>query len=380
MKNEKLLDEKLYWLGFSAFSGIGPMKFQSLLNRFGSAKAAWEAKEEDLSKVLGEKLASKLNRFRKEFSIDLYSNDLKKKNVSFFTLQDKEYPELLKKIKKPPFVLYVKGKIEILSKVQDDIVRSIAVVGTRRTTSYGREVTRMITTDLVHQRFIIISGLAIGVDAVAHKTALDAEGKTIAVLGCGVDCCNPRENLRLYNEIIQKGGAIVSELPLGHPPTKGSFPARNRIIAGLSLGVLVTEGAEDSGSLITADYAFRNNLKVFAVPGPITSHLSKGPYKLLEKGAKLVTKGEDILKEFQMSNVKFPISNKRNIKGDPSTALRASTKEERKVLDALLNEPLSFDDLVRRTKFDSSKLGSLLSMMEVKGMVRSLETGIFTIA
>ena len=214
-----------------------------------------------------------------------------------------------------------------------------------------------------------------GVDAVAHKTAIDNNGKTIAVLGCGVDCVTPAENLNLYNEILEKGGCILSELPLGHPPSKGSFPARNRIVAGLSLGVLVTEGAEDSGALITAEYAFKNNRKVFAVPGSITSSLSKGPYKLLKKGAILVTSGEDILKELKVQNSKL-----KTTAPNSKFRVRGETREEQIILKILANEPLHFDEIVRRTGINSSKLGSVLSLMEIKGMVRNLDSGMFDIA
>lgn len=226
----------------------------------------------------------------------------------------------------------------------------------------------MFVRELVSSGFTIVSGLAIGVDAVAHQSSLESGGKTIAVLGCGVDCCTPAENRALYNSIVEGGGVIVSELPLGHPPTKGSFPSRNRIIAGLSLGVLVTEGAEDSGSLITADYALKFNRKVFAVPGPITSSLSKGPYGLIRKGAKLVTNVEDILNELSIKSSKS-IKGTKRAKGD--------TAEETKILNLLEGEPLHFDEIARKTGFESSKLGSILSIMEMKGMIKSLENGLF---
>jgi len=378
------MEERNYWLGFSVFSGIGPMKFKTLLTRFGSAKNAWEASKSDLEKVIGERLAEKFDEFRHKFSIKDYINQLEKKDVSFIILTDKEYPKLLKKIRNPPFVLYIKGNKEILLRQltdQDDNVRAIAVVGTRRTTQYGREVTKMFSEALVDAGFTIVSGLAMGIDAISHMTALENKGsprgeagKTIAVLGCGVDCCNPAENLRLYNDIIQKGSIILSELPLGHPPTKGSFPSRNRIIAGLSNGVLVTEGAEDSGSLITADYAIKFGRKVFAVPGPITSSMSKGPYKLISKGAKLVTSASDILKE-----LKFEIRNSKSETNSKSKIQKGDTKEEQRILDLLQNEPMHFDQLVRRTKVNPSKLGSTLSLMEVKGLVKSLYGGMFAI-
>jgi len=305
------------------FSGIGPMKFKKLLLGFGSAKNAWGASKPDLINALGEKLADSFDKFRDEFSINDYTKRLQALNVSFLILTDGNYPKLLSQIKNPPFVLYIKGDKEILPFAQNDpstgsplrqgyagqAGQAIAVVGTRRTTQYGREVTKILTEELVASGFTIVSGLAIGVDAISHKTAIENGGKTIAVLGCGVDCCYPLSNQHIYNSIVKGSGCVVSEYPLALRPTRGSFPVRNRIIAGLASGVLVTEGAEDSGSLITADYARKFGRPVFAVPGPITSSLSKGPYKLIQKGAKLVTKAEDILKEFkiQISNLKFQI-------------------------------------------------------------------------
>jgi len=396
------MEEKSYWLGFSTIPGIGPAKFKKLLEEFKTAKAAWEAK-------------------KPEFSIKNYLKELKKRDVWFITLLDEEYPELLKEIKNPPFVLYGKGNKELLSArqphVSDDAQQinlnlkqnsaslnkirrqtgtqpnfnssesglphsTIGVVGARKTTEYGREVTKLLVTELVLNELTIVSGLALGVDAVSHMTALENNGKTIAVLGCGVDCCNPGENQSIYNSILQSGnsphgeaaGCIISEFPLGMRPTQWTFPARNRIIAGLSQAVLVTEGAEDSGSLITAEFALKFGRKVFAVPGPITSQMSKGPYKLISKGAKLVTNVEDILDELKISNLKSQIPNKSK-KQMP----KGDTKDENLILKILQNEPLYFDEIVKKTKFESSKLGSILSLMEIKGMVKSLNNGLFSI-
>jgi len=352
-------DEGIYWLSFSVFPGIGPSKFSLLLKHFGSAKNAWEASNPDFKKILGESLALKFDKFRNEFDPFEYARKLKEKDVWFLTLDDKNYPMLLGKITNPPFVLYGKGKLDFLNE------KAIGVVGTRRTTQYGREVTRLLTSELIAAGFTIVSGLAIGIDAVSHRTAIENGGKTIAVLGCGVDCCNPSTNQFLYNSIIQSDSCIVSEVPLGNAPTRGLFPARNRIIAGLSLGVLVTEGAEDSGSLITADYAFKNNRKVFAVPGPITSSLSKGPYKLLKKGARLVTRIEDILEE-------LGIDSRPRVKNKDLRIKKGETKEEKKILEVLENEDLYFDEIVKKTGISSQILGSTLSMMEVKGIIKNL--------
>jgi len=352
------MDEKDYWLGFSVFSGIGPLKFKKLLAVFGAAERAWKAKITDLEKVLGDKLTARFEKFRNEFDLSEYVKKLKEKDVWFLTLEDKNYPKLLSKITNPPFILYGKGESDFLNG------KTIGVVGARRTTQYGRGVTKLLTSELVTAGFTIVSGLAIGIDAVSHMTALEDGGRTIAVLGCGVDCCTPVSNKNIYDKIINGGGCVISEVPLSYMPGKGLFPSRNRIIAGLSLALLVTEGAEDSGSLITADFAFKFNRKVFAVPGPITSSLSKGPYKLINQGAKLVISVEDILKELGIKNYDLRI-------GKAKQKIEGETKEEKLVLQVLENEKLYFDEIARKTGIDSSELGSILSMMEIKGIIKN---------
>lgn len=360
------MDERLYWLGFSVFPGVGPKKFDVLLKTYGSAKDAWKAQENELKAVLGNVLSEKFVQSRKTFSLETYAEKLTAADVSFLTLDENTYPTLLASSSNPPFVLYIKGKFDF-----QKYDRSIAIVGTRMVTSYGREVTTQLTAGLVQQGFTIVSGLALGVDAISHQTTIDTNGKTIAVLGCGVDCCSPRENTRLYNEILENGGAIVSEYPLSAEPTKGSFPSRNRIIAGLSQAVLLTEGAADSGALYTADAAFKNQRKVFAVPGPITSQLSKAPNALIAKGAKLVTGVEDILREL---DVKSEIGDKR---GNGVKSIKGDTLDEQKIIDLLQHEQLYFDELVRKSSLESSTVGALLSLMEMKGYVKHLDGDIY---
>ncbi|MBI5620035.1 DNA-protecting protein DprA [Candidatus Gottesmanbacteria bacterium] len=244
-------EETAYWVGFSVFPGIGPVRFKLLLNYFGSAKNAWLAPAETLKNIhLGDKLTDQFVDFRKKFDVDDYIVQLEKLHVSVLTLTEPKYPTLLKQIPDAPFLLYIKGH---KNKEPIDLARTIAVVGTRQVTHYGVDVTQRIVEGLVAYGFTIVSGLAYGVDAVAHQTAIDSGGKTIAVLGCGIDIIAPPSNARLYHQIAEEGvGAIVSEMPLGLRPNNGLFPARNRIISGLSLGVVVTEGADDSGALITA--------------------------------------------------------------------------------------------------------------------------------
>jgi len=279
-----MTDEKRYWVAFSVFPGIGPVRFRLLLEHFGSAKKAWEAP-----------LSNTFVDFRKKFDIDEYLRKLENLHVSVLTLTDPKYPKLLKQIPDAPFLLYVKS---MPGQEKLNLDRTIAVVGTRNITRYGEDVTRTIVKGLVANGFTIVSGMAYGVDAVAHQAAIDAGGKTIAALGCGIDIIAPEGNARLYRGIGEEGhGAIVSEMPLGLRPDKGMFVARNRIISGLSLGVVVTEGAGDSGALITARNAAEQGREVFAVPGPITSRYSAGPAQLIKKGATLVETVEDILDE-----------------------------------------------------------------------------------
>jgi len=225
---------------------------------------------------------------------DSYIRKLHALHVSVIPCTSSRYPALLKEIPDYPKLLYVRGKKPDVPLRMD---RTIGVVGTREVTSYGAEVTRRLVTGLVSNGFTIVSGLARGVDAIAHQTAIDAGGNTIAVLGCGIDIIAPPCNARLYYRIIHGGGAIVSEVPLSVRPNKQQFTTRNRIISGLSLGVVVIEGAENSGTLITAGYAGEQGREVFAVPGPITSVYSQGPARLLKNGAKLVESVTDIIDE-----------------------------------------------------------------------------------
>src|SRR3989344_1711025 len=212
--------------------------------------------------------------------------------IHTLALHDSSYPSLLKEIPDPPTSLYVNAQsLDVL------VSRTIAVVGTRQITTYGTQVTRRLVDGLVSAGFTIVSGLAYGVDTVAHQTAIESGGKTIAVLVCGIDIVWPPSNARLYSQIAEGFGSIVSEIPMGIRPNKEVFKRRNRIISGLSLGVVVTEGAENSGALITARYAAEQGRDVFAVPGPITSPYSKGPARLIKDGAKLVESVEDILDE-----------------------------------------------------------------------------------
>lgn len=288
-------EETRYWIGFSVFPGIGPVRFKLLLDYFGTAKTAWQASTHAMHSLhLSERIITEFAAFRKTFDLDAYISDLTLKHIGVLTLQHPKYPRRLKQIPDAPFVLYVFGRKHTYP---IDMEKTIGIVGTRKITSYGMHVTKRIVRGLVEHGFTIVSGLASGVDTVAHQEAIDAGGNTIAVLGCGIDIIAPPGNARLYHDIANGHGAVVSEMPLGLRPEKGLFIARNRIISGLSMGVVVTEGAQDSGSLITARNATEQGRDVFAVPGPITSRYSAGPASLLKNGAKLVESVDDILDE-----------------------------------------------------------------------------------
>lgn len=356
-----------FYLGFAAFPGIGPAKFQLLLQTFTTVENAWKASLSSLKEVLGEKLAGELVAFRETFSVDRYASALEKKKIGFVTLEDQHYSPLLRDIKQPPFIVFYKGNSDLFREQ-----RTIAVVGTRTISQYGREVTQMLTSQLVDEHFVIVSGLALGVDGVAHETTLEKKGKTIAVLGSGVDMCTPREHQKLYDKIIAEGGLVASTRCPGEQPTVGSFPARNKVIAGLSLGTVVTEGAAGSGALYTADFARNMGRPVFSVPGPITSKLSGATTKLLKEGATAITGGQDIVDSLGIiTNVKTQKTKGKNLEGD--------TPEEQEILDLLQIEPLHFNEIARKIGKDSKALGSLLSLMELKGMVQSLGNGQYSL-
>lgn len=357
------MSEKSYYLAFSNFAGVGPIKFEKLLKNFGSAENAWSASEASLELILKPSLTSKFEVFRKEFDIEKYEENLAKNKINYICYFEKSYPSRLKSIKNPPIILYSKGKAGLNTDSSTSLGlthKILAIVGTRKVTSYGRNVTEMFAGDLASQGLIIVSGLAIGVDSIAHTACLDNSGITFAVLGNGVDSCYPRENQRIYDRILESGGIIISEYSPGTLPSVGSFPARNRIVAGLSDGILVTEGAQDSGSLITANFGLEFGRKVFAVPGPVTSSLSAAPLKLIEKGAKLVVTPDDVIKELGIKTSDLP-KNKNKFEG--------LSPDERKIIELIENESMAFDEIVRRIKLDPSEAGSTLSMMEIKGLI-----------
>lgn len=353
-------EETKYWVLFSSFPGIGPLRFDLLLSYFGSAKTAWQASREKLTEIgLGNALTKKFIDFRSSCDIDAIIERLQTEQVFVVTKQNTKYPKLLREISDAPFVLYGKGKKPSKSL---DFEKTIAVVGTRKMTNYGKAATRRIVEELVSYGFVVVSGLAYGVDSAAHTACLDAGGLTLAVLGCGVDIIAPPSSRGIYERIIDGNGFILSEMPLSLQPTKGLFPARNRIISGLSQGVVVVEGTEKSGSLITARYALDQGRDVFAIPGPITSSYSKASSILLKQGAMLVEHAQDIIDGLGLDTTSRL----------SSSEYTPESKEEEKVFDCLRMNPEHIDTIVRKTQLTSKEVSAILTILEMKGVVKDV--------
>lgn len=353
-----------YWVAFSTHQKIGARTFAKLLHHFGNMKNVWQADLSDFYKIdIDKAQKDAVLEVIKKVNPEKEMAKVERLKIKVLTLEDKNYPKNLAEIFDPPGVVYYKGSLA----PQDEI--SLAVVGSRKYTPYGQEVAEKLVFELASAGLVIVSGLALGIDTLAHKACLEANQKTIAVLGCGLDQIYPVSNIRLADEIIQNGGAIVSEFPVGMPALRFNFPIRNRIIAGMSLGTLVIEAAPDSGSLITAQAALSQNREVFAVPGSIFSESSIGPNKLIQMGAKLVTESADILTELNISD---------KIKKQHANLIIPDSKEEEILLE-LLKKPKSVDLLVKESKLSAAVVNSTLIMLEMKGKVRHLGGTVYEI-
>jgi len=352
------MSEEKYWLGFNLVKGVGPAKIQALLNHFGDLQSAWHAREEQLRRIGFDKRA--IDSFlttRTEIDLDRSLADVQSIGVSLLTWQSDTYPSYLREIDGAPPLLYVHGSLEEIDRW------AVAVVGTRRLTSYGRQVTQELVTGLVLNGVTIVSGLARGIDAIAHKAALDHGGRTIAVLGSGPDCIYPPENRSLARQIVNGRGAVISEYGLGVQPEAKNFPPRNRIISGLSLGVIVVEAGQRSGASITARFALDQGRDVFAVPGNINSPASVGTNRLIQQGAKLVTSVDDVLEELNLAMV---------LEHSAVQLALPETEDESAILGRLSAQPVHVDELSRTTGLTSSVVSSTLTLMELKGMVRQV--------
>jgi len=352
------MSEVKYWLGFNYVSGIGPAKVQALLGHFGSLDRAWQASDEQLREIgLDIRAIQSFNEIRWTFDLDRYVAQVESSGASVVTWESESYPDLLREIPASPPVLFLRGKFETVDRW------AVAVVGTRRLTAYGRQVTHELVSGLVRSGVTIVSGLARGIDAVAHRTALEEGGRTIAVMASGIDKIYPPEHRDLAREIVNGRGVIMSDYPFGAEPESAHFPARNRLISGLSLGVLVVEAGEKSGALITARFALEQNREVFAVPGNIHSPVSLGTNRLIQQGGKLVMRVDDILEELNLRMV-----NEQAV----AQVVLPETAEEAAIISQLSSHPIHVDDLQRLTGMPSSLVSSTLTVMELKGMVQQL--------
>lgn len=345
-----------YWLGFNLVKGIGPAKMQALLDFYGSLAQAWRATQPQLEKLGFDRRAIQ-SFFETRTSLDLDKTlaQVEAAGITLLTWPSPDYPAYLREVPNAPPVLYVQGNLLERDKL------AVAIVGTRRLTSYGRQVTRDLVIGLAHSGMTIVSGLARGIDAIAHQTALEHGGRTIGVLGSGLDCIYPAEHRALVRQIAAGQGAVISEYGLGVQPDAKNFPPRNRIISGLSLGVVVVEAGERSGALITSNFALEQGRDVFAVPGNVNSLASKGTNRLIQDGAKLVMGVDDILQELNLTMV---------VEQTAVQLALPETAEEAALLSQLSRQPIHIDDLCRATGLPTSMISSTLTLMELKGMVQ----------
>jgi DNA processing protein len=330
-----------------------------LLANFGDAETAWKATTGDLLQAgLEGRVVEALAATRRTLDPDTEMERLAAAGAHVLTWEDDGYPERLREVGDGPPVLYVLGELTPADGW------SVGVVGTRKATSYGRAAAERIVGEIAGAGVTVVSGMARGIDTVAHHAALDAGGRTVAVLGSGVDVLYPPENRGLARRIVEEErGAVVSEYPLGTQPDAVNFPPRNRIVSGLSHGVLVVEAGAKSGALITVGFALEQGRDVFAVPGPINSRMSDGPNNLLKKGAKCVTNGADILEELGLGMVQEHVEAVKALPADPT---------ERRLLEMLQDMPLHIDELTNGSGLPASTVSAVLAMMELKGMVRNI--------
>jgi len=351
------MNDKRYWVGFTLIKGIGAVRLQALIHNFGDLESAWRAAPADLAEAgLGAKVIERVIQAREKMDLEKIWEQIARQGIQILTWEDEAYPSRLKEIDQPPPVLYVRGEY-----LPEDAF-AVALVGTRRVTPYGRQITEEIAAFLAANGMTVISGLARGVDAIAHTAALKAGGRTLGILGSGVDRIYPPEHRALAEQMMERG-AIISDYAPGTPPEASNFPPRNRIISGLSLAVVVIEAGETSGALITAEFAAEQGREVFAVPGSILAPQSKGTNKLIQQGALPLLNASDLMQALNLTRV-----------GEQKAARKALPADavEAQLLAVLGEQPVHVDELRNQTGLPIEKVSATLTLMELKGMVRQV--------
>jgi DNA processing protein len=350
-------DNAKFYVGFNLVKGIGPVRLRGLIDFFGDVESAWNAGYPDLAQSgLGSKEINALQKTKSSELLERTWEYIHTKNITVMTWQDENYPRLLLEIDHSPPVLYLRGVIG----EQDD--PSVSIVGTRRMSEYGKQVAMELSQMLAHNRVTIVSGLARGIDAVAHRAALESGGRTIAVFGCGIDRVYPPEHRKLAEEITQNG-ALISDYPPGTKPEASNFPARNRIISGLSRMVVVVEAGTRSGALITANFAAEQGRDVFAVPGYIYSPASKGTNNLIQQGAFPMLDPQDVLEVLNLNTIDLHRTARTELPSDPTEA---------QLLKMLGREPLHVDEISLGIDMPVENVTASLTVMELKGMIRQV--------
>ncbi len=369
------MTDKLAWLALRGITGVGPVLFHRLLQAFGNPAQIFQTPLAALQAVRGVSaaLAQSIVGFRQWDRVEEHLSRLKAFGAETLTLDDPRYPERLQEIPYPPPLIFIKGEI----KPEDSL--ALALVGTRAASYYGAKTSRSLARDLAHRGVTVVSGLARGIDTAAHQGALEGGGRTLAVLGCGLDVVYPPENREFYSR-IPESGALVTEYPLGTPPEAHNFPRRNRLISGLALGVLVVEAGLKSGANITAQCALEQDREVMAVPGPINSPKSLGPHRLIQQGAKLVQDVDDILAELPQP-AGAPIRSGAKAPADVSPPTRPVLfRVDDPLLPFLGADPLQLEELVQVSRLPAPEVMSRLTLLELQGLVRELPGKCFVLS
>ena len=360
------MTEKEALIVLNMLPGIGPLKVRDLISFVGGATKVLQSDRETLLAVsgIGNKLVDDLLNWNNIVNLENELELIEKAGVSIVTFNDSQYPELLKEIYDPPLLLYVRGTLP----TNND--RLISIVGSRRVTRYGRKICENISASAAYNGWSIISGLAYGIDAVAHRATLDAGGKTIGVLGGGLLRFHPQDHLNMAREMIDNGGAVISEFPMEYSPNKRSFPMRNRIISGLSMGTIVVEAGFKSGSLITAKFALDQGRTVFAVPGQVDNPQARGTNALIKDGAVLTESFDDVLEEFEFSTFENIPENGNVVTSVASLEL---SDDEKMILDIIQEErDISADILASKSGLQVGSLLSVLMQLEMKKIIVQL--------